>query len=210
MISTMSIFIDFNINLYTLLIFKLHLYYDKLLLIIQTLKGVGYMEDKVIKQEWYKTNVVIILSLVFFFPIGIFLMWKYSKWENFLKICVCISIVLFLGLSGIVGATNNRSNNATNQEQIFNEYREYMINNSNGIVLDVEMYNESVFNMTVSNAWYLSTKEEKQYFCEEVFKNMKQLMYTDSNNGTISLIIYDESSTKVAKSKLSGGMEILK
>lgn len=44
---------------------------------------------------------VIILLLIFFFPVGLFLMWKYAKWPKIVKILITILIALcfFLSLS---------------------------------------------------------------------------------------------------------------
>lgn len=37
------------------------------------------------KKKWYKTNQGMILLLVFFFPAGLFLMWKYAGWNKKVK-----------------------------------------------------------------------------------------------------------------------------
>lgn len=33
--------------------------------------------------KWYKKTGWIIFLLIFFFPVGLFLMWKYAKWNKF-------------------------------------------------------------------------------------------------------------------------------
>lgn len=53
---------------------------------------------KKLNDEWYKKPIVIVLFLIFCFPIGIPLMWKYSKWDKWVKgvvsiFCVAIFIV---------------------------------------------------------------------------------------------------------------------
>lgn len=48
--------------------------------------------------KWYTKNGVIIAFLIFFFPVGLFLMWKYSKWNIALKIIITIlfaSLILY-------------------------------------------------------------------------------------------------------------------
>ena len=43
------------------------------------------------EKVWYKQTWGIILMLVLFFPIGIYLMWKYAKhWNLYIKIAVCV------------------------------------------------------------------------------------------------------------------------
>ncbi len=37
------------------------------------------------KSKWYQTSWAAILFLVFFFPVGLFLMWKYTKWPKVAK-----------------------------------------------------------------------------------------------------------------------------
>jgi flagellar biosynthesis GTPase FlhF len=53
-------------------------------------------------QKWYEKNLAIILFLIFFFPVGLFLMWKYSKWNKVAKIIISIffGIVLLANLGG--------------------------------------------------------------------------------------------------------------
>lgn len=41
---------------------------------------------------WYKRTWGIVLLLIFFFPIGIYLMWKYANWHKYIKIGVCVLI----------------------------------------------------------------------------------------------------------------------
>lgn len=51
-------------------------------------------------KKWYQKNGGIILMLILFFPVGIFLMWRYSKWSNVAKIIVTAFFVLVL-ISGV-------------------------------------------------------------------------------------------------------------
>lgn len=48
-------------------------------------------------EKWYEQTWVIVLFLIFFFPVGLFLMWRYAKWPTVVKIIVTVVIaVLFL------------------------------------------------------------------------------------------------------------------
>ncbi|RII33580.1 hypothetical protein D2A34_17785 [Clostridium chromiireducens] len=58
-------------------------------------------------QKWYEKNLIIILFLILFFPIGLLLMWKYSKWDVAIKIV----ILIFFGLFVIINLASNIGNN---------------------------------------------------------------------------------------------------
>src|SRR5699024_11695797 len=48
-------------------------------------------------EKWYEQTWVIVLFLIFFFPVGLFLMWRYGKWTTIVKTIVTVVIdVLFL------------------------------------------------------------------------------------------------------------------
>ncbi len=45
-------------------------------------------------QKWYQKTFGIILLLIFFFPIGLYLMWRYGKWNKTVKIVVTATLVI--------------------------------------------------------------------------------------------------------------------
>lgn len=51
------------------------------------------------KNEWYKKTSGIITMLIIFFPVGLFLMWKYAKWTKHIKIIITVFFVLAVLLS---------------------------------------------------------------------------------------------------------------
>lgn len=51
-------------------------------------------------QKWFQNSTAIILLLIFFFPVGLFLMWKYSNWKKSIK-CV-ITVVIIIGVISVV------------------------------------------------------------------------------------------------------------
>ncbi len=51
------------------------------------------------KSKWYQGSLGIIAALVLFFPLGLFLMWKYAKWNKKVKWIVS-GLFAFLLLSG--------------------------------------------------------------------------------------------------------------
>lgn len=69
--------------------------------------------ERVLNKKWYQKTGAIIILLILFFPIGLFLMWKYSNWNKWGKIVIsCICAVVCLGTfpfgnSGIVNDNKN-------------------------------------------------------------------------------------------------------
>lgn len=52
-------------------------------------------------KKWYQKSWGIILMLILFFPVGIFLMWKYSDWNKIIKIIITAILAMFF-LIGMV------------------------------------------------------------------------------------------------------------
>ena len=49
--------------------------------------------------KWYEKTWVTILTLIFFAPVGIFLMWKYHDWKMVVKIVLsCVSALIFISM----------------------------------------------------------------------------------------------------------------
>lgn len=43
------------------------------------------MDDQPAKGKWYQSDLAAVLLLFFFFPVGLYLMWKYTKWNKYAK-----------------------------------------------------------------------------------------------------------------------------
>lgn len=56
--------------------------------------------------RWYKKTYSIVLLLIFFFPIGVYLMWKYGKWSNRTKLI--ITGIFSLYVLGVYGSVNQK------------------------------------------------------------------------------------------------------
>ncbi|MDR0462665.1 MAG: zinc ribbon domain-containing protein [Pseudomonadales bacterium] len=61
-------------------------------------------------QKWYKETWGIVLSLIFCFPVGLVLMWLYTKWDKKVKIAITAVFLIITGWSYV-------SNNIINYEQ---------------------------------------------------------------------------------------------
>lgn len=71
-------------------------------------------------KKWYEKTRVIVLLLIFFIPVGVYLMWEYAKWSKGVKIGVSVlaGIVVIAALANpSTPQTNNTaSSNDTQQE----------------------------------------------------------------------------------------------
>ncbi|GEM_PF-2988690 len=47
-------------------------------------------------KKWYQSTLAIIASLVIFFPLGLFLMWKYASWNKIVKIVITVVFAIIL------------------------------------------------------------------------------------------------------------------
>lgn len=70
-------------------------------------------------QKWYEKNAGIILFLIFFFPIGLFLMWKYSRWNKVAKIAISVvgALVIITNVGNSMQVKNIKTANSAIQEQ---------------------------------------------------------------------------------------------
>ncbi len=59
-----------------------------------------------VPQKWYRTNAGIIALLIFFFPAGLYLMWKYSRWPKNAKLIVTGMLAFCVLMAGIANAAS--------------------------------------------------------------------------------------------------------
>ncbi len=61
---------------------------------------IGFPTRKIVtNRKWYQKTGAIIVLLILFFPLGFFLMWKYSNWNKGVKIiisCICAAICIVI------------------------------------------------------------------------------------------------------------------
>lgn len=65
------------------------------------------------KRKWYQSNGAIVLLLVFFFPVGLFLMWKYALWPKAAKWILSGFFGLIILANAVGGSTAKNSNSPT-------------------------------------------------------------------------------------------------
>ncbi len=64
------------------------------------------------KTKWYQKNWFVILMLIFIFPLGLFLMWYFKKWNNTIRWVVTAVVILFVLISPFVDTKDNANNEA--------------------------------------------------------------------------------------------------
>lgn len=66
------------------------------------------------KKKWYQTSWATILFLIFFFPVGLFLMWKYTGWPKVTK-WVVTGVFAFFILVSAFGSDSSKTASSTTQ-----------------------------------------------------------------------------------------------
>ena len=75
--------------------------------------------------SWYKQEWFIVLSLLFIFPLGLFLMWRYSKWPSVAKTIVTVAIVVIaLSSTTYVGSIKTDNHETQSTETTDNETKD--------------------------------------------------------------------------------------
>lgn len=72
------------------------------------------------KKKWYQNNIVIIAFLILFFPVGLFLMWKYANWSKTVKWVVTGILVLIIIVNGMnddTSPTSKTPNSTTSKKE---------------------------------------------------------------------------------------------
>lgn len=88
----------------------------------------GAFKDEGHKAKLYTRTWFIILLLIIFFPVGLFLMWKYTKWKKFVKIIITIVIGIFF-IIGLFMPAEETSDYGSDDSYTSDEYDEdYSVN----------------------------------------------------------------------------------
>lgn len=66
------------------------------------------------KKKWYQKTLWILVSLMMFFPLGLFLMWKHSNWKKGIKIGVS-SIYALIIVGGLLSDGDTNTQTTTTQ-----------------------------------------------------------------------------------------------
>lgn len=101
--------------------------------------------EKPVKPKWYTKTWVVILLLILFWPIGLFLMWRYKKdWDKVLKIIITVLFIAAALFSYGSSGENNNSSDVTDKVETSdkNETQNTIQNNDeveNDNIIDVDI-----------------------------------------------------------------------
>jgi hypothetical protein len=69
-------------------------------------------------KKWYQRSWWIVISLLIFFPLGLFLMWKYANWCKLAKVLVTCPFALFVMIGAFSSKESSTVNISTDQPTI--------------------------------------------------------------------------------------------
>lgn len=67
------------------------------------------------KKKWYQGNAAIIAFLIFFFPVGLYLMWKHANWNKKVK-WIVTGVFAFFVLSNTINGSNPSTTSNSNND----------------------------------------------------------------------------------------------
>lgn len=162
-----------------------------------------------VSKKWYKSTWAILVLLVLFFPAGLFLMWRYSKWNSKVKWIVSgifglLLITTFASGGNKQGAQNvsNVTQNAPTESETPLPVKKFDIQVKSEIVkkvngkyryfFDIRNHDSESFEGSVTID--LFTSESKNPLAGETFNTTKAIkpslgtaVYTDAHTGPISV-----------------------
>lgn len=75
------------------------------------LKNLNSLNNSSYKIKWYERNWVIILALIFIYPVGIALMWNFKKWSFWLRVPItALFVIIYFVSFGGADETNDETN----------------------------------------------------------------------------------------------------
>ena len=76
--------------------------------------------------KWYQKKNGIIIVLILFFPVGLYLMWKHSDWNNKTKVIIT-SLFLIAGIFSITDESSDSKINESsiNESSIYGTYSDF-------------------------------------------------------------------------------------
>jgi|GEM_PF-6684898 len=96
------------------------------------------MENQSIK--WYQKPVTVVLFLIFFFPIGIYLMWKHDLWNKTSRVLVSVFFGLLIVANLGKGKSDSNVSTKNNFKKVsFSEAQNFMrrrLSNINQTLMD--------------------------------------------------------------------------
>jgi len=144
-------------------------------------------------EKWYQKTLFIILLLILFFPVGLFLMWKYANWKPKTKwiITGVFIAIFFIGRAG--NSDNKQASKATDtppkQEQVKVEPTK-VVETTKQTTEELPYQKISYNNgATVENFYYLYTGTDKT---KEVVENIARKIKASECKKPCNISLYDD------------------
>lgn len=88
------------------------------------------------QQKWYQQPATVVVFLIFFFPVGLYLMWKYDLWSKTARVIVSV----FFGLV-VFWSVNSKKFKSKNN---YNSYDYHMSTRGENQCDDMGSYNQGL------------------------------------------------------------------
>lgn len=157
------------------------------------------------RQKWYKKTGWIIALLFLFFPVGLFLMWKYANWNKYVKIGISAFFVIALFIPSSselekITLSADTSQNYDINEEILIEYS----TESDGYTLDESDFHLSGGELQASDeSFVFSASEPGAYniYAENSGIKSNELIITIEDKAAIAQALAEEQAQKEAEEK---------
>lgn len=150
--------------------------------------------------KWYQRTWAIILLLIIFFPVGLFLMWKYSNWSKIAKGVVTGFFALILVSNMITGGSKNTETNGIAKESqaqeeikeeksaeptiepaITKEYIESKLSSEQVEILKIENSGDNYYSISFKVREVLSDS----YYKKNILSEIEQICKLLTENGLV-------------------------
>ena len=152
------------------------------------------------KTKWYQKSFGIVLLLILFFPVGLYLMWKYSNWNKVVKIVVTVIVAIIL----ISAMSDSKSLEDDAKDEIAN------IKNENNITPTTSPTTEPQTTLPRENSVYgILTKKDLTEINETLFVETRSLLEISYSTFKNKEIYQVEILTKKVPFSLSSDKDLM-
>lgn len=128
-------------------------------------------------KKWYQKTWVIILLLIYFFPVGIYLMWKHTAWKKGVKVAITAVWAFYLGLFALGFSLTDSENIAqpTTYSESTTEFLFAEATTETTTEITTETTTESTTEVTV----IITTEAETEYSTEKFTEDYSEAETTE-------------------------------
>lgn len=134
------------------------------------------------QQKWYQKQVTVVLFLIFFFPVGLFLMWKYSLWSQTTRVVVSVFFSLLILGNLSKESTSKPFSSTDNAKKItFDEAKHFMETRLSNVNQTL-MASKTVFFDGKKVYMFMSVAEDGSTCISGISEFQLEVMSTDCGN----------------------------